>query len=358
MTAQELNTYIDRVLGNSLRCLLSSYWWKRLLTQIVEYVEYINGKVKKLNDKVDNIDVSNFATKSEISNLNDKVYGITVSARGHFDVTVDSGKRVRVYEGMTKKIQAKTSFSFSLFPEEVKSIDLSLFDSSNMTSMEDLFKGCSSLTSLDVSHLDTSNVVSMKGMFEDCSSLTTLDLGDDFDTSNVTNMEGMFQNCGGGSNSFYLGLSSFNTSNVRNMRNMFNGANMRIGGYYYFDTSNVTNMEGMFQNCLVDGYYVSLYFDTSKVENMTNMFLGFNPRYLTLGSKFFKTPFVTSIDFSGNANWHESYFIDSIITNSYDRAANGLSTLEIKLHPNVYAYLTDEHKATLSSKGYAVASVG
>lgn len=77
MTAQELNTYINRVLGNSIRCLLPSYWWKRLLTQIVEYVDGIDtkfdNKVKTLNNKINNIDLDDYTTKSEFNSLNSKV---------------------------------------------------------------------------------------------------------------------------------------------------------------------------------------------------------------------------------------------------------------------------------------------
>ena len=77
MTAQELNTYINRVLGNSIRCLLPSYWWKRLLTQIVEYVDGVdtkfNNKVKTLDNKINNIDLDSYTTKSEFDSLNSEV---------------------------------------------------------------------------------------------------------------------------------------------------------------------------------------------------------------------------------------------------------------------------------------------
>ena len=77
MTAQELNTYINRVLGNSIRCLLPSYWWKRLLTQIVEYMDEVDtkfdNKVKTLNSKINNIDLDDYTTKSEFNSLNSKV---------------------------------------------------------------------------------------------------------------------------------------------------------------------------------------------------------------------------------------------------------------------------------------------
>lgn len=39
-----------------------------------------------------------------------------------------------------------------------------------------MFERCSSLTSLDVSNFNTSNVTAMSSMFYDCSSLTGLDV--------------------------------------------------------------------------------------------------------------------------------------------------------------------------------------
>lgn len=345
MTAQELNTYINRVLGNSIRCLLPSYWWKRLLTRIVEYVDTTVTEVK---EEVD-----------DVSNKIKKVFGITFTPveDGWFDVQVDFKKVVRV-DTIPKKIRVNTSFYLYQNRENVKSIDLSLFDSSKMTSMENMFKDCINLTHLDASYLDTSNVVSMKGMFENCEKLQYLDI-ESFDTSNVTDMERMFYKCGDENNinKCFITIYNFNTSKVTNMRNMFQEANLWISGFGDFNTSKVTDMGGMFAYSNFNYPYVTLRYDTSNVRNMDSMFSGFNPEYLTLGSKFFKTPFVTSIDFSDNENWYESYFIDSIITNSYDRATNGLPTLEIKLHPNVYAYLTDEHKATLTSKGYVITPV-
>ena len=64
-------------------------------------------------------------------------------------------------------------------------------NTSQVTSMGWMFKGCGSLTSLDLTCFDTSKVTDMRGMFEGCGSLTSLDLSS-FDTSKVTDMEEMF----------------------------------------------------------------------------------------------------------------------------------------------------------------------
>ena len=79
------------------------------------------------------------------------------------------------------------------FCESLTSLDLSNFDTSNVTDMSLLFQYCRNLTSLDVSKFNTSNVQNMDSMFAHCSSLTSLDISN-FDMSNVKTMEFMFYN--------------------------------------------------------------------------------------------------------------------------------------------------------------------
>ncbi len=126
------------------------------------------------------------------------------------------------------------------------SLDLSNFDTSNVTTMRNMFYNCRELTSLDLSSFDTSNVTTMFTMFRDCRGLTSLDLSS-FDTSNVTNMYYMFQDCRVLTS---LDLSSFDTSNVTNMRNMFYYCNSLTSlDLSSFNTSNVTLMDNMFYYC-------------------------------------------------------------------------------------------------------------
>lgn len=44
MTTKELKAYIDRTLGNSVRCLLPSYWWKRLFGVVLDRVDEVSIK--------------------------------------------------------------------------------------------------------------------------------------------------------------------------------------------------------------------------------------------------------------------------------------------------------------------------
>ncbi len=57
-----------------------------------------------------------------------------------------------------------------------------------------MFRGCSSLSNLNLSNFNTQNVTNMSYMFYECSSLSNLDLSN-FKTQNVTDMSEMFNGC-------------------------------------------------------------------------------------------------------------------------------------------------------------------
>jgi surface protein len=94
---------------------------------------------------------------------------------------------------------------------------LSNLDTSEITSMQRMFYGCSSLLELDLSGFDTSKVTNMEGMFALCSSLKDLDLSS-FHTELVKNMTYMVNSC---KSLNQLDLSSFDTSGITIMRDMF-----------------------------------------------------------------------------------------------------------------------------------------
>ena len=200
-------------------------------------------------------------------------------------------------------------------------------DTSSVTDISRMFSGCSSIKSLDLLSFDTRKVKNMSYMFIGCTSLTSLDLSS-FDTSSVTGMVYMFRDC---QSIKSLDLSSFDTSKVKDMSNMFD--------FCYALTSLDLSS-----------------FDTSYVGYMLYMFRGLSSlTSLLLGQNFFKTSDVTNIDFSSCSKWTNETVVSSLVTNSYDRAAAGLNTLTIKLHANTKAALTDEQKATITSKGYTIA---
>ena len=107
--------------------------------------------------------------------------------------------------------------SYLFYGCDAESLDLSNFNTSNVTNMTYMFGNCSKLTTLDLSSFDTSNVTTMYCMFSICNNLTSLDVSN-FNTSNVTYMGNMFSSC---NKLTTLDLSNFNTSNVTSMLFMF-----------------------------------------------------------------------------------------------------------------------------------------
>lgn len=161
--------------------------------------------------------------------------------------------------------------SMFLMCNSLTSMDLSGFDTSNVTGMEGMFFGCSSLTYLDVSGFDTSKMTNFSAMFCDCSSLTNLDVSG-FDTSKAEYMDSMFAGC---SSLTDLNLTKFDTGNVRDMVRMFAGCSSLTSLILTsFDTRNVVAMTGMFEDCSSLISVTTRTFDTRKVGIMQGMFNG------------------------------------------------------------------------------------
>lgn len=149
-------------------------------------------------------------------------------------------------------------------------LDLSNFNTENVKNMSYMFDYCMGLTSLDISNFNTQNVTEMARMFYRCTKLPSLTFGENFDTSKVTNMSYML---GCLYSISTLDVSRFNTQNVTDMSNMFNGSactSIKFGDS--FDTSNVTNMAGMFAQMNNLSSFDLSKFNTSNVTDMSQMF--------------------------------------------------------------------------------------
>ena len=143
-------------------------------------------------------------------------------------------------------------------------IDVSKMNTKNVTRMCSTFNGCRSLTSLDVSKWDTSKVRNMDSMFDKCRSLTNIDVSK-WNTSNVTNMYSMFNGC---SSLTSLDVSKWDTSKVRNMNSMFTGCSSLTSlDVSKWNTSNVTDINGMFNGCSSLTSLDVSKLDTSKVAD-------------------------------------------------------------------------------------------
>ena len=87
-----------------------------------------------------------------------------------------------------------------------------------MDNMMGFFDNCENIYSVDLSNFDSSNVIDMGLMFNECYALEEIVGLNYLNTKKVTKMDSMFHGC---ENLINLDLSSFNTSNVTDMSFMF-----------------------------------------------------------------------------------------------------------------------------------------
>ena len=199
--------------------------------------------------------------------------------------------------------------------DELNTLDLSEFDTSQVTSMIEAFYRCK-VVSLNISNLDTSNVTNMSSMFASCSNLTSLDVSN-FDTSKVTDMSYMFQN--------NYKLTSLDLSN--------------------FDTSKVTNMSYMFYEC----------------GNLKDLYINFDLKSI---SDYQSAIFTSCISLTNVVGKFNNYKYNLWLENAPLTAAsamvfiNGLATVTetrtLSLSATTYDSLTNEQIAIATAKGWTV----
>ena len=163
-----------------------------------------------------------------------------------------------------------TNLNFMFYDcNQLKSINLSDFNTEKVNNMSNMFSNCSSLKTIDISNFNTENVTNMDSMFSNCYSLTELNLSN-FNTENVSNMSYMFSNC---SSLTELDLSNFNTENVSNMSYMFSDCSSLLKlSISNFKNENVSNMSYMFSDCSSLSELNLSNFTTAKVVDMSYMF--------------------------------------------------------------------------------------
>lgn len=199
-------------------------------------------------------------------------------------------------------------------------------DTNNLINMQYMFYGCKALTNLDLSGFNTENVTNMYGTFQNSNGLENITLGDRFSLNSVTTMRDMFNGCTALAS---LDCTKFGKAlNLQNVQQMFQNCALReidltnletdesliniyeMFGYcsnlekvmfgnklntsratslqflFYgcsslqeiewgsFTTSSVTNMQGTFQKCTSLTELDINMFTTSSVITMKEMFSG------------------------------------------------------------------------------------
>ena len=264
MDKTTIHNFIDKVIGKKGLLRIPSWWMRKVLMQIADWVQEGDDANDKKIEK---------AKKETERLLNLTLPYMLVSGTG---IVYIDGNKIS-FTNADKQliyITGAITFYYEASSQQITYIYIPHLDiRSQGRDMSYMFFGCSNLNSLDLSGFNTSAITNMSCMFRGCSNLTSLDLSS-FDTSAVTNMWDMFR-----------------------------------------ETFNITS--------------------------------------LILGPNFFKTSNITRIDLSHLNKWTNDTVVTSLVTNSYDRAAAGLSAMTLQLSANTKAALTDEQKAAITAKGYS-----
>ena len=312
------------------------------------------------------------------------------------EVTIPAMKRTRVYPKVSYKPKILSLGADKETMPTILLADISHLDTSNFTSMDSMFRNCYLLTELDVSHFDTSKVTNMSYMFKGCSSLTSLNVSG-FDTSKVTSMDKVFSASGVQK----LDLSGWNVENVLAMQMMFQDcAKLATLNLTEWNAIKCTKMTNMFDNCnsiqkiyglstlvkaacqempsfmmlpdidldlsgwdtsglkrLVLTFYRSSLktidcsgdgWNNVNVSNVNRFLEGVNK--FKLGKNFFNMPLIDT--FYINSYVPKEYLVEGI----FDRKAAGQSDMTLHLIKSIKDTLTESDIATMTTKGYIIAS--
>lgn len=156
----------------------------------------------------------------------------------------------------------------------LKSIDL--IDTSSLTTMRGMFKGCTGLTSVPL--FDTSAVKSMQEVFMGCSGLTEIPL---FNTSSATSFTSTFQDC-----TSITTAPQLNTAKVTTFSLTFSGCTA-LTTVPVLSTAACTNLYLTFNDCpnLTDASInniMTMCINASKYKGTKTLFqLGFRPENYT-----------------------------------------------------------------------------
>ena len=202
---------------------------KQLNTYITEYI--VKKKLDKFIDSEDRYEYCP-KTKEELQNI-----CINLINNGNNNLNCIDVSNITDMQELFSTIDLKCV-------EDIRYIDISKWDVSNVTNMRSMFEGCIEL-SCDLSNWNVSNVKDMSYMFYGCK-LFESDLSN-WNVSNVENMKEMFYEC----ISFESDLSNWNVSNVENMTYMFfNCINFTGKGLDNWNTNKLKNkLFTIFRNC-------------------------------------------------------------------------------------------------------------
>ena len=225
-------------------------------------------------------------------------------------------------------------------------INVSNWDTSNITIAHGVFAGCSNLNSLDLSSWDTSNIVSFYNFLGGCESLQSIDISH-FNTTSTTNTSWMFTNC---KQCKEIDVSCLSSAKITEMKGMFIGcSSLTHIDISMFDTSKLLNIEDLLSYCGYLDYVDISHLDLSHVVNITRLFTS---SYIDeIRCDGLQLP---NIDMSNiGLNSSKKLTVDNIVglLNSLPQSDKGYS---FQIGSDNIAKLSDEQKAIATDKGWTL----
>lgn len=231
---------------------------------------------------------------------------------------------IRVLDNSLEKISFKWAYPYYFLKDatrmffkctNLKEADLSGLASDNVTSMEEMFIGCTKLEVVNLwnTHKDNfmENVTKTQKMFQGCSRLNKLTLPRKVKTEKLESMFYMFDGC---SSLTALDLSAWNLNNVKDMESLFkNCSGLTSVALPEVTSKKIQYMQRMFSGC---SSLTSIDLSGWNVENVTEMgdlfygcsnlkaldLSGWTPRSLTKISRMFLN--CTSLENINLSGWN------------------------------------------------------
>ena len=296
------------------------------LAKINKKVDEVNGKVEKKN--------------SLFIHVNDDGANVVLD-----------NSTIPLYKNKSYTFKGFKTISFSGNRKAVNKIKLN-WGGACPSNLSTLFSECSNITNIDVSGWDTSEVTSVANIFSNCANLTEVNLSG-WDTSGIKTLNRMFAGC---TKLSHVDLSGFDTSSNTSLNSFFNQANsveeIDVSG---FDTSKVTVINYVFFGCGKIKTLDLSNWDLSETQSCSYSFFGLHSvGTLSFGENFGKMKDECgTLDLSSLSAWKNDS-VKSLLT-LYDRKANGMGVITIKLHANAKAVLGEDGIEQLTAKGYTIA---
>lgn len=320
----------------------------------VEYVSSADfeADIKAINSRIDelnNTDISNFATKSELSEQVNELKG---KIKAKIDATGFKFKNSTFTVFPDKFNFSNVSDFNNMFMNcsNLKTVD-TYFSPSGPSTMDGMFLNCSSL--VEAPEIDTMLCESAEGMYSDCTSLTTVP---SYTMAMMVNLTEMFYNCKKltevGDISGYSGNYE-DMYDLQHLTSMFSGCTS-LTTAPHIPTRYATLFLNMFLNCISLTTVPS--YDATNAFNITSMFRGCTNLTNFGGLKNLK---INCVDSGLEKCSKLSYdSLINIINGLYDFRGNGdnTTTLTIKLNYNSVGLLSDDDIAMATAKGWVISS--